>query len=134
MRDFKKEYNDMFEEVFDIDEDDEYDEDDFPYSEYEDKNDWYFEKTEKEDIPDRNVITVTDESGEELRARIIDSVEYENEKYVIVVLQDESGSIVIFKAEYANGETHYVYTEDDETMEAVFEIYKDKFLKDLTNV
>ena len=75
----------------------------------------------------------TDENGNEIRFEFLDLIEYDSEEYVVLLPVDEDGEnedgeVVILKLEDAEtDEESYVSVDDDETLSAVFEIFKDKF-------
>ena len=77
-----------------------------------------------------NIITLNDEFGNEVEFEFLDLVEYNNDEYVVLLPVDDKdeGEVVILKIEPLddNNDT-YVSVEDPDTLEAVFEIFKDKF-------
>lgn len=80
-----------------------------------------------------NVIILNDEEGKEVRFEFLDLIEYEDEEYVILLPMDEGeedpGEVVILKVEDTDSdeEESYVSVDDQETLNKVFEIFKDKF-------
>ena len=83
-----------------------------------------------------NVIILNDENGNEVKFEFLDLIEYENEEYVVLlpVLEDgeeDDGEVVILKIDDTDGaddETEsYVSVDDEDTLTAVFEIFKEKF-------
>lgn len=77
-----------------------------------------------------NIITLNDESGNEVQFEFLDLVEYDNEEYVVLLPTDdeEDGEVVILKVEALDDDTeNYVSVEDDNVLQAVFQIFKDKF-------
>lgn len=80
-----------------------------------------------------NIIKLNDESGKEVEFEFLDLVEYQNEEYVVLLPvedddEDEAGQVVILKVDDCSGdEESYVSVEDDETLQTVFEIFKEKF-------
>ena len=58
-------------------------------------------------------------------------IEYEQEEYVVLlpVEEEDSGEVVILKVEETESETEdsYVSVTDEEVLNAVFEIFKEKF-------
>lgn len=85
-----------------------------------------------------NIITLNDENGEEVQFEFLDLIEYEGEEYVILLpMQEveedaEPDEVVILQIE-KNGENAnsdeetYISVEDENVLNAVFEIFKDKF-------
>ena len=81
-----------------------------------------------------NIIVLNDENGEEVQFEFLDLIEYEQEEYVVLLPVeeaegDEIGEVVILKVEETESEDEesYVGVEDEETLNKVFEIFKDKF-------
>ena len=79
-----------------------------------------------------NIITLNDENGEEVQFEFLDLIEYNEEEYVILLPleeTEEAGEVVILKVEHTESEDEesYVGVEDEEELNAVFAIFKDKF-------
>ena len=81
-----------------------------------------------------NIVILNDEDGNEVEFEFLDLIEFEGEEYVILlpVLEsesDEDGEVVILKVEDIDSEEEesYVSVEDEEVLNKVFEIFKDKF-------
>ena len=80
-----------------------------------------------------NIIVLNDENGEEVQFEFLDLIELDNEEYVVLlpVEEDEEaeGEVVILKVEDTEDEEEesYVSVEDEETLNKVFEIFKEKF-------
>ena len=81
-----------------------------------------------------NVIILNDEEGNEVQFEFLDLIEYNSEEYVVLLpVEDENeedpGEVVILKVEEIEGdeEESYVGIEDQEELNAVFQIFKDKF-------
>ena len=80
-----------------------------------------------------NLVILNDEEGNEVKFEFLDLIDYENEEYVILLPAEESddqaGEVVILKVEDTDSEDEesYVSVDDEETLNAVFEIFKDKF-------
>ena len=81
-----------------------------------------------------NIIVLNDENGEEVQFEFLDLVEYEQEEYVILLPitnegEEDLGEVVILKVEETESEDEesYVSIEDEETLNKVFEIFKEKF-------
>ncbi len=91
------------------------------------------EYNEFEDEELDNVIILNDENGNEVSFEFLDLIEYENEEYVVLLPMDqgddEEGEVVILKLEETESETEesYVSVDDESTLQAVFDIFKDKF-------
>lgn len=81
-----------------------------------------------------NIIVLNDEDGNEVEFEFLDLIELDSEEYVVllpVVQEDEEdeGEVVILKVEDSENEEEesYVSVEDEETLEKVFEMFKEKF-------
>ena len=81
-----------------------------------------------------NIIILSDENGEDVQFEFLDLIEYDSEEYVVLlpVLEDgeeDDGEVVILKVEDSESEDEesYVSVDDEETLNSVFEIFKDKF-------
>ena len=79
-----------------------------------------------------NIITLNNESGE-VRFEFLDLVEYNGDEFVVLLPADdpdESGEVVILKLDTIDEdaeEESYIGVEDEDTLQAVFNIFKDKF-------
>ena len=80
-----------------------------------------------------NIIVLNDEEGNEVNFEFLDLVELDGEEYVVLLPTDESeeepGEVVILQVEDTDSENEesYISVEDEETLNKVFEIFKDKF-------
>ena len=79
-----------------------------------------------------NIIVLNDEEGNETEFEFLDLIEYRGEEYVILlpVEEDEDADeVVILKVEDTDSEEEesYVGVDDQEVLNAVFAIFKDKF-------
>lgn len=84
--------------------------------------------SEEEDEEFDNTVILNDEDGNEIPFEFLDLIEYEGENYV-VLLPPGDDEVVILKAEEGPTEDEESYTsvDDEETLMAVFEIFKTKF-------
>ena len=73
-----------------------------------------------------NVIILNDEDGNEVKFDFLDLIEYGGEEYVVLLPVEEG---VILKVEDTDSadEESYVGVDDEEILNAVFAIFKDKF-------
>lgn len=79
-----------------------------------------------------NIIVLNDENGNDEQFELLDLIEYRDEEYVVLLPvedSDEPGEVVILKlVSSEDDETEeYVSVDDDQTLEAVFQIFKTKF-------
>lgn len=81
-----------------------------------------------------NIITLNDENGDEVRFEFLDLVEYEGEKYVVLLPEDGDGEVVILQlddTDLDSEEDTFLGVEDEETLQAVFGIFKEKYKDEL---
>ena len=84
-----------------------------------------------------NKVVLNDENGNEVEFEFLDLVEYSGEEYVVMLPCDETaddGMVVILKLEQTDDEDleSYVAVEDEQTLNAVFEIFKERFKEEFT--
>ncbi|OKZ78518.1 MAG: hypothetical protein BHW01_00725 [Clostridium sp. 27_14] len=85
-----------------------------------------------------NIVILNDEDGNEVKFEFLDLVELDDEEYVILlpVIDDgveEEGEVVILKVEDTDEDSEeesYVSVEDEEILNKVFEIFKERFKDD----
>lgn len=88
-----------------------------------------------------NILILNDEEGNEVEFEFLDLIEYEGEEYVVLLPVEEDdteepGEVVILKLEDTESEDEesYVSVEDEEVLNKVFEIFKEKFKNDFNFV
>lgn len=81
-----------------------------------------------------NIIILSDENGEDVEFEFLDLIEYDSEEYIVLlpVVEDEEeqdGQVVILKVESTENEDEesYVSVDDEEILNEVFQIFKEKF-------
>ena len=86
-----------------------------------------------------NIVILNDEDGNEVKFEFLDLVELDEEEYVVLLPvteegEEEEGEVVILKVEDNDDpdseEESYVSIEDEEILNKVFEIFKEKFKDD----
>ena len=85
-----------------------------------------------------NVIILNDEEGNEVKFEFLDLIDLDDEEYVVLLPvteegEEEEGEVVILKVEDTDDdsdEESYVSIEDEDTLNKVFEIFKEKFKDD----
>lgn len=95
------------------------------------------EDTNNEELD--NIIILNDEEGNEAEFEFLDLIEYEGEEYVVLLPveeADDAGEVVILKLEDTESEDEesYVSVDDEDTLNKVFEIFKEKFKDDFNFV
>ena len=99
----------------------------------EDLNNEIPENIEGEEVD--NIVILNDEEGNEVQFEFLDLIEYNEEEYVILLpvedeISEEPGEVVILRVEDTDqdsDEESYVSVEDEEVLNNVFEIFKEKF-------
>ena len=82
-----------------------------------------------------NIIVLNDENGEEVPFEFLDLIELDGEEYVVLLPvedeenEEEAGEVVILKVEDTESENEesYVSVDDDEILNKVFDMFKEKF-------
>lgn len=86
-----------------------------------------------------NIVILNDEEGNEVKFEFLDLVELDDEEYVVLLPvteegEEDEGEVVILKVEdnddEESEEESYVSVEDEDTLNKVFEIFKEKFKDD----
>ena len=84
-----------------------------------------------------NIVVLNDENGNEVRFEFLDLIELDDEEYVVLLPiveegEEDDGEVVILKLEDTENEEEesYVSVDDDEILNRVFEIFKEKFKDD----
>lgn len=83
-----------------------------------------------EDLDNR--IILNDEAGNEVEFEFLDLIEYQGEEFVVLLPcdeADEAGEVVILRLEDTDDEDTESYSsvDDESVLNAVFEIFKEKF-------
>ena len=77
---------------------------------------------------EENIIVLTDEDGTDVEFEFCASIEYEGKEYVVLLPMDEDdGEVVILEVkedEEDSEEATYIGVDDEDILEAVFELFK----------
>ncbi|MCH5325246.1 MAG: DUF1292 domain-containing protein [Eubacterium sp.] len=78
------------------------------------------------------IITLTDEDGNDVDFEFLDIIEYQGEEYILLLPLEESDDmdgVVILKIEPTEDEDvdNFAGIEDENVLNAVFEIFKEKY-------
>ena len=81
-----------------------------------------------------SVLTLTDENGVETDFEYLDCVEYQGAEYLVLIpLAEDAGQLVILKVEPVDEENeNYMAVEDEDTLNAVYQIFKERYKDILT--
>ncbi len=92
---------------------------------------------EDKELEESNIVTLKDELGNDVNFEFLDLIEYEGENYVILLPaeeteDEESDEVVILKEDKEaentdEGEESYISVDDEDTLNKVFGIFKEKF-------
>ena len=76
-----------------------------------------------------SILSLTDEEGNEVEFELIDSVDYEGVEYLILLPPDEvAAEVVILEVEpHTDGTESYLTVDNEEVLNAVFAIFKERF-------
>ena len=78
------------------------------------------------------ILTLTDENGQDVDFEYLDCIEYNGTEYLVLMPEGED-EIVILEVEPVDEDNeNYLAVEDEETLDAVYEVFKEKF-KDVLN-
>ena len=85
-----------------------------------------------------NIVILNDEEGNEVKFEFLDLIELDDEEYVVLLPmtedgEEEEGEVVILKVEDTDDDSEeesYVSIEDEDILNKVFEIFKEKFKDD----
>ena len=89
-----------------------------------------------------NIIILNDENGNEVKFEFLDLVELDDEEYVVLLPvsdegEEDEGEVVILKLEDTDEDSEeesYVGVEDEEILNKVFAIFKEKYKDDFNFV
>ena len=80
------------------------------------------------------LLTLTDENGEEIEFEYLDCIEYQGKEYLVLLpAEDEANEIVILEVQSVDEENeNYLAVEDEAVLDAVYNIFKERFQDVLT--
>lgn len=81
-----------------------------------------------------NILTLTDENGNDIEFEYLDVIEYQSKEYLFLMpVEEESSEIVILEIEPVDEENeNYLAVEDEQILQAVYEIFKERYKDVLT--
>ena len=81
-----------------------------------------------------SIIMLTDENGNDVEFEYLDCIEYEGKEYLVLIPNEEDAEeIVILEIQPVDEETeNYISVENEATLNAVYEIFKERFKDVLT--
>ena len=83
---------------------------------------------------EESLLTLTDENGVETEFEYLDCIVYNEVEYLVLIPADEeSNEIVILEVQPVDEENeNYIAVEDETVLDAVYEIFKERFKDVLT--
>ncbi len=89
-----------------------------------------------ENLPEEeiNILTLTDENGNETEFEYLDVIEYEGVEYLVLLpTEEDNDEIVILQIEPVDEENeNYLAVEDEAVLTAVYNIFKERYQDVLT--
>ena len=81
-----------------------------------------------------NLLSLTDENGQESTFEYLDVIEYEGKEYLFLLpVDDESGEVVILEIEPVDEENeNYLSISDEVLLNKVYDLFKEKYKDVLT--
>ena len=81
-----------------------------------------------------NILTLTDENGNDADFEYLDVIEYEGKEYLFLLpVEEESAEIIIMEIEPVDEENeNYLAIEDEELLNKVYDVFKEKYKDVLT--
>ena len=81
-----------------------------------------------------SILTLTDENGADVEFEYLDCIDYEGKEYLVLIpVEEEANEIVILEVEPVDEENeNYLSVDDEDTLNAVYAIFKDHFKDILT--
>ena len=84
------------------------------------------------------IITLTDENGEDMDFEFLDQIDYEGKRYAVLLPpfedvegeeENEDEEVLILQVEEGGNDEaeSYVFVDDDDILSSVFDIFKEKF-------
>ena len=79
-----------------------------------------------------SILTLTDENGQDVDFEYLDCIDYQGKEYLVLMPVDED-EIVIMEVDPVDEENeNYLAVEDEAVLDAVYDIFKEKFKDILT--
>ena len=87
-----------------------------------------------ENEEETSIVTLTDENGVDTDFEYLDCIDYEGKEYLVLMPADEAATdIIILEVEPVDEETeNYLSVQDETILNAVYDIFKEKYKDVLT--
>lgn len=81
-----------------------------------------------------NIIVLTDDEGNDVEFEFLDTVEYDGDEYIILMENvEDNDEVIVLKIENLDDENeNYVGVEDEAVLDAVFNIFKNRYKDEFT--
>ena len=81
-----------------------------------------------------SILTLSDENGNDVDFEYLDCIDYQDKEYLVLMpAEEDSNEIVILEVEPVDEENeNYLAVEDEAVLNAVYEIFKEKYKDVLT--
>ena len=81
-----------------------------------------------------NILTLTDENGNDADFEYLDVIEYAGKEYLFLLpVEEESAEVIIMEIEPVDEENeNYLAIEDEELLNKVYDVFKEKYKDVLT--
>ncbi len=88
----------------------------------------------EEEQEETEILTLTDENGNDVDFEYLDCMEYQGKEYLVLMPADEAETqIVILEVEPVDDENeNYLAVEDEAVLDAVYDLFKEKYKDVLT--
>ena len=90
-------------------------------------------ENQDERMDEESILTLINEDGQEEQFEYIATIAYQDDEYLILLPVSDDVQVVILKVEPVDEETeNYVSVNDDDTLDAVYELFKEQFRDEFT--
>ena len=81
-----------------------------------------------------STLMLTDENGQDVEFEYLDCIEFQGKEYLVLMpIEDQSTEIIILEVEPVDEENeNYISVQDEEILNAVYDIFKEKYADVLT--
>ncbi|MBE6947406.1 MAG: DUF1292 domain-containing protein [Ruminococcaceae bacterium] len=78
---------------------------------------------------EENLLTLTDENGEDVTFEYLDCIQYADKEYLVLMpAEEDSNEIVILEVQPVDEETeNYISVSDEKVLDEVYAIFKERF-------
>lgn len=73
------------------------------------------------------MVSLYDEDGDEIQLELLDVIDYEGESYAVMLPPDDNEVVIMLLEELNDEEDVYAPVDDDDTLTAVYEAFKEKY-------